>query len=202
MPADAYDQWGSRHATLFAMRSEDDMLSVRSWVHLFRESGITAVELYRASDWLALHQPPKWASEHLPALKECVERFRQQAASKRPSEWPTDLGECMLCHNAGMVSVPNPRHITDGKPYSTCAVRCRCALGRWIGTRQGGQTSAGEKRPALMHLDDYEQIAPNWRKIIEQHDIDAQQALRALRGPRNTKMQQEWQDAVERVCGR
>ncbi len=195
--SDAYTTWAERHAAAFGLRSDPDAESLLTWVDLFRRSGITPAELNAATDWLALHDPPKWASEHLAALRDTIDRQRRQRLDRTPDAAP-DLGECVLCRGGGMVSVPSLKAMQLGQ-WGTQAVLCRCPLGKWTGDRQGGTAANGERRPRLLTLDDYELLCPNWRTLAADHDDELRRATKPQRGKHAGELDQALEALARRL---
>lgn len=144
--------------------AEADM--VAHWAALLANEGFAADELAAASEWLVVHDPPKWRDKHCDRLKERV--LSQRVLSRSVGPRPDDPGTCCLCGGSGMVSVPGCAGLVtrsgatlDGaEPWSLFAVLCRCALGRWLRPRQGDENRR-------LTLDDYEKLNPDWRQQLE-----------------------------------
>lgn len=170
--------WGERHGSVFGLRSDDDAASLLEWVTIFRRGGYTPAELHAATDWLAMHDPPRFLNQHLAAIREHVHRQRQAACS-RSADGSPEFGECRLCGSTGVIcGLPSLRALECGQ-WATCAALCHCALGRWIGQRQRGQTSSGDPRGPLVTLANYEIHCPNWRTLIAEHDAEIRRELEA-----------------------
>lgn len=111
----------------------------------------------------------------------------------------TDRGECTLCHNVGMVSVPSLRALHLGA-WGTQAVLCRCALGRWVSNRQGGYGYNGEPRPSLLTIDDYERQCPDWRRLLLLHDEECRVGLIDRYG--SVRISAELEEILKRILER
>jgi hypothetical protein len=70
-----FNDWAERHCTVFGLLDERQMAMVASWEKIFDGCGWRAEELHAATTWLASHRPPRFPSEHLPALQT---RLREQ----------------------------------------------------------------------------------------------------------------------------
>lgn len=152
--------WVERHALLFGLTSEADVVMVREWANLFDGAGYTPAELLAATETLALTDPPKYRSDHLNALMGAVRAARAKLAAAPPPSDAPDWTRCQLCEDTGRVIVPN-RTLLKQNRRGTEAVLCRCRLGDWF------RQSMLDKRPPL--LDDYEREVPDWEEIAKQH---------------------------------
>lgn len=150
-----WQAWIDRHAAIFALTTEQDARMLMEWCGLFAAAGWTPAELTEATDWIALHSPPRFRSEHLAALQERVRGRRQ---GRPPAdEAPDEMGRCTLCHGAGLVSVPSPKALALDR-WGTMAVACHCALGLWFSSHGGH-----------LALNVYEVSFPDWRERVRQH---------------------------------
>jgi hypothetical protein len=184
-----WDAWMQRHRTIFGLWSDTQVRSVVEWAEALREAGYMPAELIEASAWLASHEPPRALWDHLPAL---VERLKaQRQAYSDPPEDPR--GECALCGGTGRVIVPHPDSDPCGR-WTTMAVLCRCALGRWYGERLTSRNP--------LTLDAYEARLPDWRRRVERHE----QFLRALAEQAERDgarpVSDEWRELVRRILKR
>lgn len=153
----SWDDWAEHHAVLFGLRSDDDTAMLVEWSNLFRVAGWLPEQAWSATDWLALNNPPRYRSDHLALLVQRMKQQRQQHSAAPPDE-DERFGHCMECRGCGRVSVPNPKAVAQGG-WSTMAVACSCALGRWY------QDSSG-----IMGLTAYQFAYPNWRQQLAQHE--------------------------------
>lgn len=100
---------------------------------------------------------------------------RLPSGQTRADVLAAELGVCNLCGNSGMLSVPHPAHVREGRwcpsggRYHTVSVACRCPVG-W---RVLGRLKAMDKAPYT--LDDYEQrVCPDWRGELRQRRREEQ----------------------------
>lgn len=153
----SWPEWVSHHRRLFALHPESTAM-LAEWAGLFELAGWTPSELRAASDWLAMHAPPKKPSEHLQALQDCVRGKRFEAVRRLEQDDPR--GTCRDCGGSGRVIVPHLRcAVAQPVSWYTLAVACSCALGDWY-LRHGGYLSLG----------DYERVVPDWRERIAEHE--------------------------------
>jgi hypothetical protein len=67
-----FTEWARRHCTVFGLLDAKQVAMVASWQPTFDLLGWTAAELHEATTWLAANAPPRFPSEHLPALRQRV----------------------------------------------------------------------------------------------------------------------------------
>lgn len=83
-----WDEWVLHHATLFGKQSNQDALAMLS---LLREvvipAGYSRVELFAASNWIAINNPPKFLGDRLPALLARLRENRREARSVEKGRW-------------------------------------------------------------------------------------------------------------------
>lgn len=154
MPQAEWDGWAARHGQLFALTTDADARMLAEWAGLFARAGYAPAELTEATEWLATNAPPRFRTEHLPAL---LERLRDQR-QRRPPPAEDRWGTCADCHGSGLVSVPNPKAVALGR-WGTLAVACGCPAGRRF--REG--------RRAFLTLADYQAARPGWRDELAAH---------------------------------
>lgn len=166
-----WQSWVEHHAAVFALSTEVDARMLAEWCGLFEKAGWTPAELREATDWVALHCPPRFRADHLIVLQERVRRRRIDRGPPQP-EGET-LGTCTLCRGAGLVPVPNPIQLARDL-WGTQAVACGCALGRWFAEH-------GNHLPLAL----YEREVPNWRTLVSEHEALQRRHGRALETARS-----------------
>jgi hypothetical protein len=174
-----WTDWISYHSTIFALNTESDLNMLTEWARLFQMAGWTPTELKQASEWLALHEPPAYRSQHLVALQKRLPYARQQKGAPPAAMDGEDCGRCVVCLGTGFVTVPNHKYANEprgsihhGKFY-TCVVTCHCSRGRWREqhcSRDGG----------ILSLAEYEARWPWWREEMAQHEALLKQRTRSL----------------------
>lgn len=162
-----YADWVSYHSRLFGLLSPDELAMVSEWARHFAQGGFAPDEMAEASQDIARTAPPRFRSEHLPALQRTLDRLRQRCDSSEPPQGP----RCDLCGDCGRVSVPNPKSLRGG-PWTTVAVTCHCPLGRWWHAQLSSRRAPSPDRPAPRptSLEEYEQIVPDWRELVAARD--------------------------------
>lgn len=110
-----------------------------------------------------------------------------------------DCGTCSTCFGAGMVSVPSLKALALGS-WGTQAVLCHCALGRWMGTRQGGDGPDRTPRSRLMTLEEYSVRNSNWKDMLREHDAECVREMEAKFGKR--KMPADMASALNNILER
>lgn len=192
MPVRSWKEWADRHATLFALTTEQDVKMLKEWCGIFQLAGWTPEELEGASSALALQGSYQFRLLQLAGLQDHVrQRRRERLLHLERQELAQARSVCRTCNGSGRVIVPHLCSVRDGcGPWYTCAVACTCGLGRIY--LQG-------KRP-YMSLGDYETLAPDWPALMERREklqkaehearansraIDA--ALGAIRARRQTQ---------------
>jgi hypothetical protein len=81
-----FQDWAKRHCTLFGLLEPKWMAMVASWQETFDLCGWTAEELHAATTWLAAHAPPRFPSEHLPALQDRVREVREETVREKRNQ--------------------------------------------------------------------------------------------------------------------
>jgi hypothetical protein len=183
---DEYKVWVNYYVTAFALRSDEDLRTVLSWWEVLHSEA--PEDLYEATNLLLRSSYPSFLRDH---LRELTAFLRLLRAERLPdgswSDAEGDRGSCVLCGGSGRVIVPHPRAVRDGEwvplhvarggaHWYTCAVCCACALGRWYG--QHGLVRRGREQKALMSLDAYERLNPNWYRHMS---VRAQQVASIAR---------------------
>jgi hypothetical protein len=176
-----YEQWADYHASMFGLQNEGDVRMLAAWCDLFHSAGYEVAELVDATRFIATHDPPKFRTDHLAALQA---RIRERRNVLAPSNVPDDhpLGNCTLCNSTGRIVVPlipgmltvGGKLIPDDGRWRTCAVLCRCNIGRWFADRQ-----AGDK--VMLGIDHYSRLSPDWEDVIRRHDAELKKAVEADR---------------------
>lgn len=160
-PPDPHAEWGKFHGVLFGLVTDSDAKMLAEWAALFAAEGYAPDELQAASRWLALNDPPRFRTDHLLRLQDRLRQLRRQACAPPPVE--DTRGTCTTCRGVGRVIVPlllgiptaGGSLVPDDGQRRTAAVTCSCGLGRWF-SQQGCE-------PAMMTLDQYQAIVPDWR---------------------------------------
>lgn len=146
-------EWADRHAAAFGLISREEANMILSWADFFERGGVAVVELDEATVSM-MHNPPKFRSEHLPAIQACIraQRARREAAPPAADEGLI----CPLCRGSGLASVPSRKAAAQGA-WGTEAVTCSCNLGRWL---------ANGKLSHWTSLSAYERERPRWRAEV------------------------------------
>lgn len=156
-----WPDWIAHHTTIFpGMRGDAGLATLSSWIAVFHRLGATPEAMIEASMELASSDVPTWPENHLRFLcGEVKEWIAQQSRGSGDYVAPEHPG-CKLCCETGYASVPIASAIRGGI-WGTAAVTCRCSLGLW----------KGQRRPqGQITLADYEQVYPNWRQVMIDHD--------------------------------
>lgn len=161
-----WTEWIGLHRNLFAMTYDKDADVVASWARLLRGKGYTPEEAAAASQWLAMHSPPRKREYHPQALQDRIEVVRRNPRSERGTS-DVPVVDCTLCGGTGTVQVAKPESY-ERRQYHTSAVLCRCPLGRWILSDQRDRFPRMKppKKP-MTTLEEYEREFPEWRKMLE-----------------------------------
>ena len=202
MSDDEFKAWCKQHAALFGAV---EAVSFLAWRRVFEAAGYTAAELAEASDWLALNRLPRWPNEHLAGITVRI-KDRRAVEYRREVQVSDDgeLGTCTLCGGSGRVIVPHRLGVRNASwvairltrglaSHYTEAVLCRCALGRWVGSRIFSE----EQRPST--LADYEKINPHWPEQMRARQKEMLAAVDAAGVPESAEEVQRM--LVQRLRG-
>lgn len=169
--------WAEKHCTVFGMFDPKHVQMVASWQPLFDAAGYASADLDEATQWLALHAPPKFPNEHLDAIRRRLMETR--AVKRRGGQEDADRGDCGLCGGAGRVIVPHRGGVENGqwKPQAgsarphhyTEAVACHCSRGRF-GNWTAPDRTGRAKVVTMLTLAEYERINPLWRRQMAARD--------------------------------
>jgi len=175
MTPDEWAKWTDHHATLFDLRSEDDLAMFAKWRPLL--AGFSLADMTEASNWIAANAASKYRTQHAELLiRRVTFRRADQTRKRREQEDREREGpDCGFCHGVGLViGVPHPRAVSDGvwtPPYYTCAVTCRCRRGADRHERFTAEATQSNGRcPLPMSLDYYEAIVPEWGQLVQDRE--------------------------------
>lgn len=198
---DWYAEWAARHALIFGLATDADREMLASWEAVFEAAGYTAIELVEASTWIAGNTPPKFRSDHLPAIRDAVRRRRAEEAKRNESR--TVGGPlCHRCEDTGLVIVPHPSNMRDGRwrhPWYTLAVICWCPRG----DRMAASHDGPQKYQKGMMLRDYEKRHPGWfDETLRRRDAKAAEAKATRAAEVADGKNTDVSDALEEVFAR
>jgi hypothetical protein len=196
---DWFDEWVLYHARVFGMDRDQEYATFASWRKMFLGAGFTREELFEATEWLAVNDPPAFRDGHLRRLQQRI-RGRRSDTLIRPHEVES-YPDCRDCGGTGLIcGLPDLRTVSGGEwhGHATCAVVCPCGWGARVCLRQ----QSAEDRHRIMVLAVYEQHNPAWRQQLairreyELARVEAHAASRGadrLFGPLMAKLQQKEQ---------
>lgn len=205
-----YDQWSERYAATFGMTSDADAAMFAAWFEVFTACGYTLAELAAARMAIA-RRPPTYRSEHLAAIHAAVRDARLTESRKRAADpLPGDRGACSLCGDSGMVTVPHPQQITQGRWQgaalgyrATAAVACSCHAGQAVLAVYDGRSPEFKSRIARpMALAEYQRIAPRWKTLLAGRDADNLAGSRADDAAKRADKAAPLAKSVRAVIGR
>ncbi len=190
-----FTEWARHHATVFGILDEAGLAMLASWEPLFLAAGYLGPELHLATDWLAVNAPPRFRTDHLPALRQRLLDRRAVAYAAAQDAREDDRGTCVRCGGNGREVVPHPagavggewrplRAFEGGRPlYYTLAVFCPCPLGRWAleRTRKHAADKLEARRLRTLTLEEYQAANPRWQQQLWQRDRE--QRAEAALGP-------------------
>lgn len=181
-----WSDWVDKHATIFNMTQEGQLLTLREWAQMFRKHGFTPQELIDASEWVAMNVEVRFREELLPKLRARVRDAR--LIGKRPKLTdpppPDDphCPRCPRCKGQGLIKVPHYEKMMHplyaGRYWYDRDVACTCPLGEWHRKTKAGTIFA------VQGIEDYEAAYPHWRDDAEQHrqeDAAFSKAMQAAR---------------------
>lgn len=168
--------WSENYRRVFSLVSDQDFLIVESWRQIFQDNGFTLPELQAATTWIAGHCPPRYRTEHLPAIKDSIHKQRAERAGQEQTPFEYRCPH-EFCDGSGWVIVPHWTCVNNGKwhyPYYTLAVYCRCSRGEKI--RQSH--SSNSRLTRAPGINEYEKLNPDWfqqkqqrlRQVFREHD--------------------------------
>lgn len=171
--------WSQSHATMFALRMNEDLDMIASWRPILDQ--FSRAELETASREL-IKNPPQFRDKHVAGLLRILHHRRGELARQFAQQ--TDLDEearlrCGVCKGTGAVVVPHPKCMIQGEFVAgpagyktTAAVTCTCARGM-----RKQSTYTGEIRP--MTLAEYERkCGAGWPQLLD----DWEEEKRRLHG--------------------
>lgn len=176
---DWFLEWVERHRKLFLLPAEWPETAVMWWPELF-EMQPTAEELAAATREVQ-HKPPRWPSEHMPAVRSALgwlrDCKRKRDEEQRASAYEDRVGVCTLCGECSWVIVPYHADVRDGEwlpgyhaasgapIYRTSAVSCKCPRGR------AGLESAVTRGKRCLSLEDYElTVCADWPALMAKRE--------------------------------
>ena len=181
-----FQEWASRHCTIFGLFDPRQMEMVKLWRPIFEGAGFVADDLNAATDRLATNAPPKYPADHREALLQQLRAQRAVALRKEEDEQP-DRGRCVLCGGSGLVTVPDLRGVRAGQwvgvlfcgraQFYTAAVTCSCYRGRSI------RCTSRDGKELTLSLADYEMANPGWRIQLGQRRREQVAEAEARPGP-------------------
>jgi hypothetical protein len=78
--------WAKRHCTIFGLLDARQIEMVAAWQEIFDTCGWTADELHAATTWLAAHDPPRFSSDHLPAVQRWLRDNRRATTAQMQTQ--------------------------------------------------------------------------------------------------------------------
>ena len=154
-----WHQWGNYHRQMFGWKQDSDVEMIALWIGTFRRWLFTPSEMYAATESILKRSAPAFKREdHINYLYSAVNDKRMKLRNVIPSDEYT-RGQCSLCFNSGLVTVPWLRDIDMGEWISkkTCGVWCTCYDGNKY---SAVRTEDGRK---LMGLPEYNSKNPIWQ---------------------------------------
>lgn len=169
-----YYAWADYHAAAFGLSSELVARMFAAWRDVFQVAGYRVDELHEATRHIAAYCPPRFLSDHLPAIRTRISERRLQEA--RENMVATSVDEsCNICHDTGWALVPMLSAVVDGQwtclsgmslPIS--AVTCRCLRGSRLHQVWRSAGDAAKFKP--MALVDYEAKVPHWFDLLTRRE--------------------------------
>ncbi len=197
------------------------MKTLLSWGDLFDTAGFSYADRDEATAYLSAHPEALGAEKtrfagkmvaHLDAIQRRVRDRKAVQHVRQDEERREEEGVCVLCGNAGMITVPHPKGVVNGEWVQqkvarggastyTIGVTCPCPAGRWRYDQQTAYLSERHARarkegpaPRPWSLDAYQKFNPKWREHMRQQ-LAEQLAASALE-PVTDK---DFADAVDRL---
>lgn len=182
--------WVSHHLVLFRWTAEEDLAMMELWRPSLERKNVTAPELWKASEHLAV-SPPKWRADHLHGILEYIqaERSRKLSLDQQSERQAAEVSySCEGCKGDGLLyDMPRPDNIRDGQWVGdvTCVVACWCAMGKKKEARSEqiveNYREAGKRTTGpWYHFERYEQLNPHWRQQKEQRVIEKRELAQAM----------------------
>lgn len=183
---DWYTRWIDHHRSVFVLNAEW-VAAAALWWDVFATAGVNAFELAAATREFQLGTPPRYAGDHLPAIRSAVGRMRDRAIADRAARAELADGDrpvCTLCGNTGICVVPHPLHIREGAWEPTHhrqdGTAVRVTVGVVCHCRKDFGGSGNGDRPRPMRMAEYERLNPHWRDMIEADAAERATAERAI----------------------
>ncbi len=181
-----WPDWISKHAAIFGMSQEGQLLTLKEWARLFDRQGYTPREMIEASEWVAMNSEVRFREELLPKLRNRARDARLIASRPRLADPPPEdfnVPRCPGCKGEGLVKVPHyekmMHHLYAGRYWYDQDVACTCSLGQWYRKSRAGTIFH------LMSIDEYESRYPSWREDAEQHRQEEEAFQLAMHLARN-----------------
>lgn len=169
-----WEDWAEQHKQTFAWDRPELLQTLVRWARLFQGAGFAPREMADASEWVALHDPPRYPDGHLRSLLDRARAAR--AAHARPTA--EDWAECPDCGSTGVVSVPSWNHVA--RRWYTAGVACTCNAGvRHAESMRGYWASKGVQREVVT-LDVFEASMPDWRERLKANSRQQAEELHAV----------------------
>lgn len=171
MTQDEYQQWATHHAALFGFNSPTDAAMFEAWWTPFTLAGYSAGELMAASNWMATSANPvvpglNLRERHLLTIRQRVtaDRLALSRGEFNGQAADSEFSSCSLCTGSGLVIVPDPRSIVEGRWVNDrrAAVTCRCQRGERLNQCDQNASQKDRRFRSRMRLQDYENRWPLW----------------------------------------
>ena len=179
MSDDEYERWSQRHLDIFGLNTERYAAMVAAWRDVFHLAGYAADELESATTWLAAFKPPRFASEHLPAIQGRIteQRCVRARANQALEEAAAANQPCRLCQGYGWVVVPKRASVIDGQwttlsgaTLPTSGVCCDCPAGCRIYASHTKPKFIDQGHKPPMRLFEYENHVPHWEQLMQRKE--------------------------------
>ena len=94
-PSESFDDWATRHATIFSLAGESEVAMLASWQPILESAGYSLAELDDATYWMASQQAPSFVRDHLPAIQNRIRQMRtmlthEQLQAAQKDQWQLD----------------------------------------------------------------------------------------------------------------
>lgn len=170
---DEYRQWAKDFCKQQGISFDSDMLTVDAWHEALGHYSLDELENARKVIAMSPKSVPTRLADYRGWIHRLVHEGRAVVAQSERVQ-AQDQGECCYCFNSGMVSVPHPRCVHNGRwvplkigalspAYHTLAVFCSCRLGVWKYT-----AFRPSKDYIALSLADYAAKNPDWREQLLQ----------------------------------